>query len=338
MAKRNTVTSYFIWLGLATLLLWLSLRMLPPGAGQSRWAYLMHTWQQASKGWLWLMALLAMVSHLIRAERWRMMLAAAGRPVRLYHAFLSLMVGYLVNLVIPRGGEVSRCLNLYKLNRCEVSRSFATVVAERALDLLCFAVVVILAFALESHRLVAFMQSLPVQLPSLPGADIWIVAAVAGLALTAMVFLILKRFPVARTALRNFFQGFAEGLRASLKVRQPALFVFYTVAIWALYFFMSYSVLMAFEETRLLDYRAVLSTFAIGSLAMVLPLPGGTGSYHTLVPAGLSVLYDIPLPHAVAFTFIFHAWQTVIMIAGGMLSLIATGWSHSRTKAESERS
>ena len=50
---------------------------------------------------------------------------------KLSHSFYSLMVGYLVNLVIPRGGEVSRCYNLYKLDKTPVEISFGTVVTER---------------------------------------------------------------------------------------------------------------------------------------------------------------------------------------------------------------
>ena len=87
---------------------------------------------------------------------------------------------------------------------------------------------------------------------------------------------------------------------------------------------MSYTVILAFPETKHLGVNAVLSLFAIGSIAMAAPLPGGTGSYHVLVPQGLVFLYNIAEPDAIAFTFIFHGWQTAIMIAGGAISLIIT--------------
>jgi len=70
----------------------------------------------------------------------------------------------------------------------------------------------------------------------------------------------------------------------------------------------------------------VLSLFAIGSIAMAAPLPGGAGSYHALVPAGLVFLYAIPQSDAVAFTFVFHAWQTLIMIVAGAIALVVTSW------------
>ncbi|HMC99721.1 MAG TPA: lysylphosphatidylglycerol synthase domain-containing protein, partial [Ferruginibacter sp.] len=93
---------------------------------------------------------------------------------------------------------------------------------------------------------------------------------------------------------------------------------------WSLYFMMSYLVLMAFPETAHLGFSAVVTLFAIGSIAMAAPLPGGTGSYHVLVPLGLTMLYQVPNTDAVAFVFIFHAWQTLLMIVIGVISFIVS--------------
>jgi uncharacterized membrane protein YbhN (UPF0104 family) len=109
---------------------------------------------------------------------------------------------------------------------------------------------------------------------------------------------------------------------AVFRLQNKALFVFYSITIWSLYFLMSYFVVIAFPETRELGFSAVVTLFAIGSIAMAAPLPGGAGSYHTLVPLGLVMLYNLPKADAIAFVFIFHGWQTVIMIVGGVVSLI----------------
>ena len=87
--------------------------------------------------YLLLMAVTVMISHLLRAERSRLLLKPTGNQVSFSASFLSLMVGYLVNLAVPRGGEVSRCYNLYKLEKTPVEISFGTVVVERIIDLLC---------------------------------------------------------------------------------------------------------------------------------------------------------------------------------------------------------
>jgi glycosyltransferase 2 family protein len=120
------------------------------------------------------------------------------------------------------------------------------------------------------------------------------------------------------------WEGFKDGFLSIFRLRNKGLFIFYSLTIWALYFLMSYTVILAFEQTKHLGLDAVLSMFAIGSIAMAVPLPGGTGSYHVLVPQGLVFLYNIPQADAVAFTFIFHGWQTAVLIAGGAISLIVT--------------
>ena len=84
--------------------------------------------------------------------------------------------------------------------------------------------------------------------------------------------------------------------------------------------------LKAFDETAGLGLSAVTTLFAIGTIAMALPLPGGAGSYHTLVPLGLVMLYNLDKSAAVAFVFIFHGWQTLITIVGGIVSLLISYW------------
>jgi glycosyltransferase 2 family protein len=126
-------------------------------------------------------------------------------------------------------------------------------------------------------------------------------------------------------------------LLSVFKLEQKGLFIFYSLLIWVLYFVMSYMVILAFPQTEHLGISAVLSLFAIGSIAMAAPLPGGTGSYHVLVPQGLVFLYGIQQADAVAFTFIFHGWQTAIMIVGGAISLVVTSFIVKKKSAEAKR-
>ena len=120
--------------------------------------------------------------------------------------------------------------------------------------------------------------------------------------------------------------GFKEGLLSVFQLQNKWLFVFYSGLIWLLYYLMSYWVIMAFETTANLGFGAVLAVFALGAIAMAAPLPGGTGSYHVIVPSGLYFLYNLPKEEAIIFVFIFHAWQTLIMIVGGVVSLIISYW------------
>lgn len=328
-SRLRSIVQYVLILGATVFLVWFSLRGLTvSGTGDSfsdKWNYLFNTWKIADKGWLLLMAGTAMISHLIRAERWRLLLVSAKSNTTLHQSFLSLLVGYLVNLVIPRGGEVSRCYNLQQLNKTPLELSFGTVVVDRILDVVCLLSIVGLAFLLQTEKLIGFINSLPMG----EGAE---GTKFSYVALAALVFLIvlavigywLWQKPVLREKIKKIYTGFKEGLLSVRNLQQPTLFVLYTVAIWVLYFVMSYMVMLAFPSTNGLGIGAVLSIFALGSIAMAAPMPGGAGAYHTLVPAGITFLYTIPAPDAIAFVFVFHAWQTLIVTVAGAVSLVVT--------------
>jgi uncharacterized protein (TIRG00374 family) len=336
---RSTLKAFFQYalvLAITGFLVWFSLRGLEVKEGENKWEYIYNTWQSANKWWLLMMAALLMFSHVIRAERWKMLMEPAGYKITLKNSFLSLLVGYLINLVIPRGGEVSRCYNLYKLDNSPVEVSFGTVVVERLTDLLCLVLLLIVAFAVESEKLFAFINTLPIQTSVLPGKFTGLLlVGVAGVSSILFFYWLAKKNQKLNAFLKKTLAGFKQGLVAVFRLEKKSLYIAYSLAIWMLYFLMSYCVILAFKETSQLGLSAVLSLFAIGSIAMAAPLPGGAGSYHALVPAGLVFLYQVPHSDAVAFTFVFHGWQTFNMMLGGAISLLITSYLVKKKKADS---
>ena len=267
------------------------------------------------------MAIVAIASHWLRAVRWKMLIEHTGHPVKTWSSFHSLMIGYLVNLVVPRGGEISRSYNLYKLEKTPVETSFGTVVAERLVDLICMLLLVALAFLLEWENLMAFFEELGVGRSTRTLAiPIWLWALMAfGVVALIALFMFRKNEKILK-----IISGFKNGILSVLQLKQKGLFLFYSGLIWVLYFLMTYSVMLAFEQTANLGPSSVLVVFAIGAIAMALPMPGGLGSYHVLMPLGLVMIYHIAKTEATAFVYVFHAWQTLVMIIGGVVSLICT--------------
>ncbi|MFM9839112.1 MAG: lysylphosphatidylglycerol synthase transmembrane domain-containing protein [Cyclobacteriaceae bacterium] len=320
--KIKSILQYVGMIVLTAGLLWLSLRGLTVGEGENKADFLWSAWKNSHKGYLVLMALVAIVSHVLRAERWRMLLEPTGNKVSWGNSFLSLMIGYLVNLAVPRGGEVSRCYNLYKLEKTPVEVSFGTVVVERMVDVICLLALIAFSFFAEWEKLKKFMDTL--NFSSGKGFSIppWVfIVLLAGIGFLVGIYLLRKNEKFLK-----IIQGFKEGLLSIFKMKNKGLFIFYSLGIWVLYFVMTYFVIKAFPETENLGFSAVLTLFAIGSIAMAAPLPGGAGSYHTLVPLGLVMLYNLPKANAIAFVFIFHGWQTALMILTGVISLIVSYW------------
>src|SRR5450432_560029 len=154
MSKQvKIVLQYLLMISLTVGLLWISLRGITVGEGENKADFLWETWKKANKGYLLLMAVTTMASHIIRSERWKMLLVPTGNKIRFSSSFLSLMIGYLVNLAVPRGGEVSRCYNLFKLEGTPVETSFGTVVVERIVDVICLLLLIVISFFVEWTKL-----------------------------------------------------------------------------------------------------------------------------------------------------------------------------------------
>src|SRR5690554_6576891 len=58
--------------------------------------------------WLPFFLVVMMLSHYLRAERWRLLLKNEGQNVNRSTLFAGVMLGYVVNNIVPRLGEISR--------------------------------------------------------------------------------------------------------------------------------------------------------------------------------------------------------------------------------------
>lgn len=329
--KLSNFLKYTIMLMVTGLLLWLSFNAIEVEDGKSKSEYLYKVWSEANLLFLFASAIVALLSHAIRAKRWKLLLNPIGYKASLLEGFLSVMIGYFINLAIPRGGEVSRCYNLFRLNKTPVNISLGTVVAERVIDLLFLIILLSISFFIELDSLLLFFQSDQVQELRNQGSAtsyLMLIAAlvtlVIGLYIIFRFLLSRKKYLVLRVLIKSKYalSGLKDGVKSVLKLEYRGQFIFYSLLIWICYYLMMYFVMLAFPETESLGLGAALTIFVIGGIAMAMPLPGGAGSFHVLVSTGLVLLYSLPQDKAIAFTFIFHGWQTLVIIIVGALSLI----------------
>lgn len=326
---KNTL-KYAVMICVTAFLLWLSFENIQVAGDESKLEFIGRVWANANKPFLFLSALAAVLSHVARAERWKLLLNPMGHKTSLKQGFMSVMVGYFINLAIPRGGEVSRCYNLYRLNKTPVDVSLGTVVAERVIDLIFLILLIGISFLIELDNLLYFFNSEEMQnLTGKAGGGFPYMLVVGGLVFILGIYFIVRYVMAKRKILalrfilkgKKALKGIKSGITAVFKLEQRILFVFYSLVIWLLYYLMMYLVMLAFPETAELGFLAALTIFVIGGIAMAIPLPGGAGSFHILVPLGLVILYGMGQDKAVAFTFIFHGWQTLVIIIVGALSL-----------------
>ncbi|MBL3654930.1 lysylphosphatidylglycerol synthase transmembrane domain-containing protein [Fulvivirga sediminis] len=346
-SRIKNILKYAVMIGVTVFLLWISFQNIEVSEGQTKWSFLMSTWKAADKTFLLLSAMAAVASHMIRAERWKLLLKPLGYKPTLGNSFMSVMVGYFINLAVPRGGEVSRCYNLYRIDKTPVDVSFGTVIMERIIDLIFLIILLTASFFIELDNLIYFFQS--DEIAKLTSAEegsfstnliagVLVLMVAVGVALVYIYnsrrFLSLRYVSKAKKMIR----GLKSGLTSIFHLEKRFLFVLYSLLIWICYYLMMYLVMLAFPETSHLGVLAALTIFVIGGIAMALPLPGGAGSFHILVPLGLVLLYNIPEEKAIPFTFIFHGWQTLVIIVVGALSLFLSQISKKRVENEAKNS
>lgn len=318
-------------LGATVFLLWFSLKNIEAPAGKSKLDFILDTWNKANKGFILLSGAVAVLSHLVRAERWRLMLLPIGYPVRLIASFFSVMVGYFINLAVPRGGEISRCLNIFRLEAVPVETSAGTVVAERLIDVLFLLCFISASFLIEYDKLIGLMKDFIAKRNSAQAVSggsfpvLWVLFAII-VAFAVVVIYLSKTGKLKNLSIKltQIWINMKKGLFSVFTLEKKGAFMFYSLLIWVLYFLMAWLVMLAFDETRILGIEAALTVFTLGSIAMAMPLPGGAGSYHVLVPAGLYVFYGLATDKALAFTIVFHAWQTLVLIIFGFVSVIGS--------------
>ena len=340
----KSILKYAVMIAITVLLVMYSLKSINVTGDDSKWDYIYRAWEASNKYFLVISAVIAMISHVIRAKRWNMLMKPLGYIVTLWNSFLSVMVGYFVNLAIPRGGELYRCVNLKKLDGTPVDKSLGTVIAERTVDLILLVFFIGLAIIIEFRSLLGFFSGLNYekigtepfyQQPVFIGVVLSILALIIAF---VVVFKVDNPVMVRwKGKLAETFKSIKEGFLSIFQLENKTLFIFYSWSIWILYFFMTYIILLAFPETAQLGFLATDTIFAIGGIAMAIPLPGGTGSYHVLVPAGMAALYGIANDQATAFIVIFHAWQTLIMIIFGLLALVITQFISKPKKSDGQQ-
>jgi len=77
--------------------------------------------------WILLSVILGLLSTLVRALRWKILIESIGYKPKTINLFLSVQILYFINLVIPRGGELARCGMITKYEKIPFAKLLGTV-------------------------------------------------------------------------------------------------------------------------------------------------------------------------------------------------------------------
>jgi hypothetical protein len=109
-AGKSNLVKQLIGAAIAILLLYLAFKNVD---GQKLWQYS----KEVSPVPVLMVVVISIISHLLRAYRWTFLLKPlAQRRIGLFNAFYAVILGYAVNVAIPRGGEVADFIYVRKKN------------------------------------------------------------------------------------------------------------------------------------------------------------------------------------------------------------------------------
>ena len=257
-----------------------------------------------------------------------MLIRPLGYQPRFINGFFTIMLGYFANLGFPRLGEVLRPATFSRYEKVPFEKVMGTVVIDRMADVLSLLVVIGLAFLFEFNRILDLIRTLNAdgENPEGAGLPMWfwglLVSGILGLVGLIVFWNRLKQIPLFERLL-TIIEGFAEGLKTVLQLDRPMLFILHSLNIWFMYYLMNYFGFLSFGPTEHLGLMAALMVFAVGTLGIVIPAPGGMGTYHFVVVAVLTAFYDIANGDAFSFAMIlFFAVQVGCNVLFGLLSLV----------------
>ena len=312
-----------ISLGLGIFIVWFTTRKLTPKDISD----IENVFRRADYKWVIIGPLIGMLSNVVRAERWKLLLNSAGYYPARINVINSVYVMYALNLVFPRLGEVTRCTLLYKTDDVPVDKSIGTMVLERMVDVVTMLAVGSILMIFQYQLLIDlfrdkvlsnYTDSIQKLTTGYWGVLLLVTAAAAGLG--GMYFLYRMREHHIIGRIWSFIVGIIHGLASILKLDNPLLFIFYSLLIWVMYFMMTYLCFRALPETASMSVLAGMACLFFGGFAYIIS-PGGLGAYPATVGAVL-LLYGVDFTIGFGFGWLAWALQTAAVIIFGVISFI----------------
>ena len=280
-------------------------------------------------------AVLIFLSFLLRALRWGMLFVDTHKP-DWGSLFAALMIGYLANNLLPaRAGEFVRAYVLSQRKGLAKSTVLATVVVERAVDL----VVTLILLAV-----VLLFYPLPVWL----GRAGFILAMVS---LVALVFLTLfnvvgERLMIRLVGLLEFLpktllarieaigRGFLVGVSGLRHRRRALQFLGCSALIWLTEVAITFLIVQAFHlNVSVGGSLFIMLAVALGT--MIPSSPGYIGTYEFFATSALALL-DVTGGGALSFALMLHAVTFLGASFLGAACLVQTGMGLTRVFAKAE--
>ena len=337
--NRKLFTSLILGALLSGLTLYLAFRNVPVSA-------LLHYLSTINYWWIGPTVIVVLASFVLRVVRWQLILRQAG-TVTYWHAFHPLMIGFMMNCVLPgRIGELARPIILKKNQNIPVATGLGTVAAERMFDFVLLIGLLVLVSGTITARPDLAVEAFGIRLTSerLTAAAWMMISSSIGL----LIFLALIAIPRSRNMIKALIRGVANPIASQRNsfgrtvgrltefgikiidnfsiglqmVRNPVrLFncIALTLMIWGLAA-LTYPLFALGCPGVALDMSGWITVMVVICFFIALPsVPGFWGLWEAAGVFALA-LFGVAEKDALGFTLVNHAVQMFPVIAVGLIS------------------
>jgi uncharacterized membrane protein YbhN (UPF0104 family) len=283
--------------------------------------------------WFTLSLFFAVFSHVLRGWRWVLALAPLGYRPRSSVCVNSIFIAYAANLVLPRVGEVSRCVVLEQYERVPFAQSLGTVVSERLIDTFMVVSLTVMAVLLQWPVFCRFLSDAGFgksENPFFASIGGWVVVLLSVAAIMVLLYMVVRKMAFWKR-IKSFISNFIVGITSLARMKNGWLFILETVGIWFCYFMQFYLCFFCFGFSSDLSLLAGLLLFVAGSVAVVVPTPNGAGPWHFAI-ISIMVLYGVNSTNASVFALIVHSTQTLLVAVLGLYALVMLQFRKTKDK------
>lgn len=333
----------FLFYGVSTVVLVAAIWYLLNGIKPNEWMLIAQDFGNLNWGFVSLGMGISMVSHLVRAERWRTILRPLHANVKFTSSMNAVMIGYAFNTILPRAGEVVRPVMFARREGIRTEEALGSILVERILDvvslLIAFLAVVFFAdtavakiFSYYSGsaassaplRAEALVQNLAILLASLG-------SIVAVLVFTRFGQLVSERIigslhgPTG-AFLSRIITRISSGLSI---VKEPRLYLRLTIEsllIWGVYCLVSWCIIIAMPYPvvqHVTIAQASIILVVMGIAVTIAPTPGALGVYQIAAQASFVTVCGATPTQGLVFGMI--SWFVnygLVLLGGGICWLL----------------
>jgi uncharacterized protein (TIRG00374 family) len=250
------------------------------------------------------------------------------KETSLVNLFGATMVGYGVNCVVPRLGELYRGLFLGKWENISRSSMVGTIVIERVIDIIVLGFSVLISVAIYSGDLfkdVVWLKS-----------TLYLGFLIIFLLVVFLYLLVKFKEKFYNIILRyagKISTKLADGLGrifhlltdgfASLKGRKNFISVILlSVAIMLLYGLTAYIgfYILHMDDIQSVSFSMAWIVMTISAFGVIIPTPGATGSYHLIVISVLVGIFNFSSEISGAYALLTHATTYILFILSTIFS------------------